>query len=247
MRADLLHAEASVNWAESQLPSFVKRIGEWLADNIEIVIEQEPLPATHDTVIAVKKAAFPLTFNVEFGAYINAIRSSLDILATSLAKRYGACKPEDAYFPIARDEASFMTGRYRAKEFVNGLPAAERAIIESLEPYVGGNALLVELNQLDVLRKHQRLIEVNVVPQSLHIPHSGPLGEIFIGEVIFPDRREDKTLLGRIRKDAAGRKLKFTPKVTLREPRSASGKEVAAALGQFASAAHSIINLFDTP
>ena len=245
MQPDLLHAAASVGWAEAQLPSFVERIERWLADNIEIVIEETPAPATHDIMVAVKKEAFPLAFNVEFGAYINAIRSGLDILATSLAERYSACKPEDAYFPIARNKAAFLAGGYRAKEFVKGLPPTPRAIIESLEPYTGGNSLLVELNQLDIMRKHRRLIDINIVPQSLFIDHRG--SKIFEGEVVFPDRREDKTILGRIRKDAARSKIKFTPAITLREPQSAGGKDVIAALRQFASLAHSIINLFDTP
>lgn len=39
----------------------------------------------NDMVVAVEKEPLPLSFNVEVGAYINAIRSSLDILATAMA------------------------------------------------------------------------------------------------------------------------------------------------------------------
>jgi hypothetical protein len=247
MRDDLLHAEASVNWPITQLPSFTERIEHWLRDNIEIIIEVQPAPATHDIVIVVKKDSLPLSFNVEFGAYINVIRSSLDILATILANRYSVCKAEDAYFPIARDAAAFASGKYRAYKFVKGLPNAERMIIEELEPYGGGNTLLVELNQLDIMRKHRRLIDVDIVPHNLFIPHIGPIGNVFEGDVTYPSRKQDKTVLGRIRKDATSRKIKFIPKVTLSEPRSAQNKQVIEAINQFASLAHSIIKLFDTP
>src|SRR4051794_35545949 len=101
MRDDLLHAQASIDWAVAQLPAFQKRLSAWVDENIEVVIEDSKSETADDIVVAVEKASLPLSFLVETGAYINAIRSSLDILATSLAYRYGVPKPDKCYFPFA--------------------------------------------------------------------------------------------------------------------------------------------------
>ena len=61
---------------------------------------------------------------VEAGAYINALRSSLDILAYALAIRYGVPHPDDCYFPVVRSEKEFLAGGYKGAKFVKGLPKA---------------------------------------------------------------------------------------------------------------------------
>ena len=54
----------------------------------------------------------PLAFSVEAGAYINAIRSSLDILAMALVRRHGLAIPEDKVsFPFFRTEEAFRKQR----------------------------------------------------------------------------------------------------------------------------------------
>ena len=60
----------------------------------------------NNVIVAVEKEVLPLSFVVEVGAYINSIRSSLNVLATALAYRYQMPKPEDVYFPIAGSEAA---------------------------------------------------------------------------------------------------------------------------------------------
>jgi hypothetical protein len=49
-------------------------------------------------------------------------------------------------------------------KFVKALPAKDRAIIESLKPYKGGNKLLYALHNLDIVRKHVRLLTVDIQP-----------------------------------------------------------------------------------
>jgi hypothetical protein len=115
MRDDLLDAQACVDWAVSQFPALQQRINSWLSVNVHIGVEETPPPATHDPIVAIENAALPLAFNVEVGAYINVIRSGLDILATALARRYGIPKPDEIYFPVANSEAAFMGGRYKGE------------------------------------------------------------------------------------------------------------------------------------
>ena len=99
MRDDLLDAQASVDSAVAKLPAFAEEIEIWLRENVNCHIEQLEPPIPYSPIIAKLKAPLPVAFNVEAGAYINAIRSSLDILASTLAVRYSVPKPENAYFP----------------------------------------------------------------------------------------------------------------------------------------------------
>ena len=245
MRDDLLDAQASVDWAVSQFPSHQERVVTWLRDNIEVAFEETPSPATHDVIVLVEKALFPRSFNVEFGAYINAIRSGLDILATTLADRHDACKPDDAYFPVARSEAAFISGKYKGAKLINGLPGRERAIIESLKPYKGGNEPLWTLHQLDIQRKHRRLINVDIVPRSFSMQGPMTIGDDFTPVASGPFRVNEKTVIGLLRKGAPRGKIKMSPRVAVNVVDTEAAKEVIGSLNQFASLTASIIKLFD--
>ena len=103
MRADLLDANASVEWAFAQLLPFHQRLTAWLEANVVIEVRDVPLPATHNPIVALEKDLLPIAFSVEAGAYINVIRSSLDILAMTLVRRHGLAISENrVYFPRAR-------------------------------------------------------------------------------------------------------------------------------------------------
>jgi hypothetical protein len=249
MRDDLLDAQASVDWAVSNFPAFQERVDSWLRINVNICIEDVPPPATHNPIVAIEKAPLALAFNVEMGAYINAIRSSLDILATSLAKHYPCriSKPESVYFPIAKSDIAFANGNYKGSEFVNGLPPRERSIIESLKPYDGGNPMLWSLHHLDIMRKHRRLIDVDIRPLRFsivgHEPHTGDFIPVAIGWM----RANEKTVLGLIRKGSPDYNMKFIPHVAINESGIVERKPIIAALGYFAGYVTFVIKLFDTP
>ena len=107
MRPDLLEAQACVNWVPAQLPSLHERLEHWLNDSVTIGIVDTLAPATHNPVVAIEKELLPIEFSVEVGAYINALRSGLDILAMSLVKKHRLpIADENVYFPIREDEAS---------------------------------------------------------------------------------------------------------------------------------------------
>ena len=165
MRDDLIHAQTSIDWAVDQLPSFRKKLNVWLKDNIHIVVKEMPATSTNDVVLAMEKEPLPPIFQVEAGAYLNAVRSSLDILACTLDNRHCQALVDDAYFPITDDAAKFMEAVAKGKsfkwaKFMKALPTKERSIIEALKPYKGGNGLLYPLHMLDILRKHQRLSDL---------------------------------------------------------------------------------------
>jgi hypothetical protein len=109
MRPDLLGALASIDWPSSQFLPFHARLEEWLRANVCIEIRDVPPPATYNPIVAVGKELLPLAFSVEAGAYINAMRSSLDILAMALVRRHSIEIGErSVHFPIFGSEASFQ-------------------------------------------------------------------------------------------------------------------------------------------
>src|ERR1700730_7265507 len=100
MRDDLLHAQASVDWPVSQFPSLESRVNTWLNFNLEVAIEDPDPNGPNNVIVVVEKEPFPLMLNAEVGAYINTIRSSLDILASSLSARNRVSDNPEAHFPI---------------------------------------------------------------------------------------------------------------------------------------------------
>lgn len=247
MRNDLLYAQAAIDWAVSNFPSFNQRLNAWVEANVRIGIEELDSQHTHDLLIAGEQEFLPLHFSVEAGAYINTIRSALDMLAVTLAHRHGIAKPDDMHFPIVTAGEAIFKSRngFNGDKLINGLPDAERKIIESLRPYKGGNELIFALHRLDIMRKHQRLLTVEIIPAHLSIaaadarqhftPISGP------GYV----RSTDKTILGLWRKGIPKPKVELTAFVAINEVDLVHHKPVIAVLDQFASHTASIIKLFD--
>src|SRR5882672_2257560 len=169
MQDDLLHAQASVDWAAAQLQPFQLRLNAWSKANINVSIKELPPDVPNNLIVATEKEALPLSFQVEAGAYLNAIRSSLDILAVTLAQRHCPALVDDAYFPMASSYDAFTCWNYKGHKFVKALPTEIRDIIEDLAPYKGGNKTLYALHHLDIVRKHVRLLSVVIQPMRLGI------------------------------------------------------------------------------
>src|SRR6266851_2220233 len=90
------------------------------------------------------------------GAIINSTRSALDLIGAALAIRNGVKPSQQTHFPIFRSEQHMITG-IEGKKW---LSSSERTTIKALQPYQGGDPYLWPLHQLDILRKHERLIAV---------------------------------------------------------------------------------------
>jgi hypothetical protein len=246
MRDDLLHAQATVDWAISQFPSLQERINAWVELNIEVVIEDPDPNGPDNIIVAVAKEPLPLAFNVEIGAYLGATRASLDILATTLAIRYRVGKPDDANFPVANSDTAFAVGKYKGAKFVKGLPATQRALIEGLKPYKGGNEPLWSLHHLDIMRKHRRLLAIVVDPYIFGVIGAG--AHKFTpptGFVRADNAGQKKVVLGSIAKDAPEYETQFIPYVALDEAALVERRSLDRSFGVFTSVANYIIRLFD--
>jgi hypothetical protein len=250
MRDDLPHAQASVDWAETNLPLFKKRLDAWLRENVDVNIRELPPDVPNDIVVIAAKEPFPLGFQVEAGVYLNAIRSSLDILSSALANRHCQALIDDAYFPIAGSRAIFLAGKgYKGDKLIQALPAKERSIVESLKPYRGpdGNQLLCALHDLDIVRKHVRLLEAGIAPRTFIVSGWGDAIKAFTPvSTGWVSTGPDETTIGLLAKNAAEKpQIKATPQVSFGETAYLPRREVITALHQFAGLAKAIIREFD--
>ena len=55
MRDDLLHAQASVDWAISNIPIFEERLNSFIKSNLNIIIEDSYSDAFYDPVVVIEK------------------------------------------------------------------------------------------------------------------------------------------------------------------------------------------------
>jgi hypothetical protein len=244
MRPDLLEEWASIDWPFSLYRSFEARLQQWLESNISIEVRETPPPAEYNAIVAVEKTLLPLTFSVEAGAYINAIRSSLDILAMALVRRHRLPISEiKVCFPIFHSEAEF-----RKKEgglLLRHLPERERTFIEKLVPYREGNPDLWMLHHLDVIRKHRRLLDVRIQP--IHIHMTGALKEgdfkpLATGTI----QVNEETVLGLLRKGVPQPALRSSFYIAISEGEGERWRmPVGAVIERFMFVASAIIAEFD--
>ena len=246
MRPDLLEAQACVDWPMSQLGDLSKRLEEWLARGVTIEIKELPPPAVSNLITAVENELLPLHFQAEVGAYINSIRSSLDVLAMVLVKRHNLQIREDrVFFPIARSKEEFERPGGAAQKFLEGLPELERKLMNHLQPYQGGNPALWALHHLDIVRKHRRLLNARLRP--IHMSIQGTLAEGDFtplgGEGSIQVGAE--TVLGMIKKSVPPIAVHTRFYVGIDEEGFAARKPAEAVLAQLINVATYAIKLFD--
>jgi hypothetical protein len=247
MKEDLLDADAAVRWAVSNLPSFQDRLNGWINASVEVVIKELPLDPDKDAIIAVEKEPFPRLLNVEAGAYINAIRSSLDILACAIGKRDSVLFPDRICFPVAENAERFERGDYNGSSFVKQLSGTHRKIIKSIKPYGGGNNLLFALHQFDIERKHRRLLFIATRPVSITYGSSKKRdGDIIpLDDYSIPQRSQNETLLAHITKGAKEHDIQLATKIAFYEPTLIPLIPAVETIQLFAKLADSIIKAFD--
>ena len=109
------------------------------------------------------------------GEAIYALRSSLDQLACALAVQNGYSDPSDTYFPFAGSKPEFEAAVNRKK--TSKLSPDAVSLIDSLQPYKGGNDLLWALNRLANTDKHRMLIPMAAANLGAQLQLTGrPLG-----------------------------------------------------------------------
>jgi hypothetical protein len=114
-------------------------------------IEPEPQGVT----LVLRWAEHPLEHFAILGDAIHNLRTSLDLMASELA-RINKKSDGDVYFPIA-DAESTLPKAIEKKCFAKAGQDAV-ALLLTLKPYRGGNAYLRALHEMDIQDKHTALV-----------------------------------------------------------------------------------------
>jgi hypothetical protein len=161
----------------------------------------------------------------------------------ALVRRHGLLIEERrVYFPITDSKEAFV--KKGGAPLLQQLPEEDRAKLSSLKPYRGGNAVLWALHHLDIVRKHRRLLDVQIRP--IHLSMSGSLKpgdfEPLHGE---PFQAGAETVIGLICKGVPRPAMQSRFYVAINEPGTIQRRPVLATVAHLADAASSAIRLFD--
>ena len=242
MRPDLDDAYAAIDWASAQLPLIEQEIEAWRRlPPYEIMAEDDPAIGKKLLRLRIRRY-LPPTLNAAVGACINSFRTSLDLLASALAVRNGKSPSSSRHFPFAQTAANFVDPAFVAKR-KKWLSASDMAIIEAAKPYRGGDDLLYALHQLDILRKHERLLRFEVfVSQFTMDVASAEQGF----ERVFPwPCFEEDALIGRTDINAASYDLQLEISVLFHETSFFPAQPIIPLLRQLRGTAHSIVQQFE--
>jgi len=245
-KSDLSAARAKLNWADRQIGVLDAEIQSFLKEKPYAISVDHPdaEPGIRYYVLD-QTGQIPDIISTGIGAVIAPQRDSLDLLATALAKKNGATRPNDVYFPISKSEAIFRESITSKK--IRELSSLDRAAIESLKPYQGGNDLLYALHALNVKNKHHDLLTIFSAPRDIvetakegrgggyvrRFAIWGPSTSPYPGKpCIFYDADPEV-------------ELNIAVDVAFREVGPAHNKPVIATLREFSSLSNSIVDLFE--
>lgn len=244
LRPDLYDAEAAIDWATAQLPILTERIIGWRRDKPYTVwIDADSEPGQKLYRLRDIKPMPPI-INAEAGAIIHSIRSSLDLLACALAARNSFPDSTTTYFPIWKSKDAFdappgdKTNPTLKK--IERLSQAHQVIIKSLKPYPEGNDMLCALHQLDLTRKHRRLLDTFVSPRGIGF-NPGLRGAVTMGN--WHGFHEDAVLCSTTA-DAPDSDVTIGLNVAFDEMGPLHGYDFTGAIRQFATMAKNILVLF---
>ena len=168
MRDDLREAYNAVYWAISHVPVLQERFVSWQRSGpYKPIMQPDPNdPAWELLTIEQIKPLDPLIFG-DIGAIINSARTALDILMYAVLARHAPKPKGKTHFPICAIHADFLNtvSMLETKQRVSTI---EAAAIKNTRAYRGGDPLLYVLHQLDILRKHERLL---VLEPSVDVTH----------------------------------------------------------------------------
>ena len=101
------------------------------------------------------------------------------------------------------------------------------------------------LHQLDIMRKHRRLLTVGLRPTAIYMTDKEPLPDDFTPIAVSEIRPNEETIMGLIRKGAPDYEMKFATYVTISEPGLIERKPLGGVLNHLANHCESIIKLFE--
>jgi hypothetical protein len=89
------------------------------------------------------------------GDAVHNLRSALDHLAVALVKDAGATPTTKTYFPISDSLSKYAAN---SPGQVDGIRGTDKNIIDSLQPYLGGDDRFWRLHRMDITDKHNLIL-----------------------------------------------------------------------------------------
>jgi hypothetical protein len=205
----------------------------------------------------------PVEMSLITGDVIQNLRSALDHLAYDLwfKEANGQGRDDKIYFPIDKDQASY--NRNKAGK-TQGITTQSLAIIDSLNPYPGGNDALWRIHALNNRDKHRLLVTVGSSFQSVdigaHMMESMrkmpdmpanmrdnlPDISLFLrpADNLFPLKVGDELLIGAVDEEE-NPKMQFRFMILLYEPGIVEGEPVTEVLTAMIAEVERIGHLFN--
>lgn len=131
----------------------------------------------------------PPTIALVTGDVIHNLRASLDHLAGELVRAAGGTPTRRTEFPISlRDEQHF---RSILGTKLPHLTTEAESILNSLQPWEGGNSALVQLHKLDVIDKHRLVLAAAVANTSLALDTLGLMAAAGVDVAKWQEQADD--------------------------------------------------------
>ena len=192
MRDDLLEARNALRWAETHIPELQQRFIAWQRlYPYELVMEPDPKDVQWEFMVAYLRAPLDPLIIGDVGAILNSMRTALDILMFAVLARHRKKPKGKTHFPICSRAADFLAA-VNMLESKKRIVAIEATAIKNTQAYRGGDPSLYAIHQLDILRKHTRLLVIEPSIEAV---------QIFIqNSASYIHRRvmDDKTILYRL-------------------------------------------------
>jgi hypothetical protein len=165
----------------------------------------------------------PNELSLMVGDAIQNLRSALDYLVAALVRSIGN-EPRFVYFPISETPEKYIS---ESEGKTKGMPQEAKQLIDSMEPYGGGNGNdLWYLHTLNNADKHRLLMTVcaNVGQQAIFTLSPG--GNTFSTLVHAPGLKEGD-VLGSVSGNSEGeQRINFTFDIAFGKPESIAGEPV---------------------
>ena len=145
---DLSGSRAKINGAKAQIKLLEAEMIAFLRSKPYRIFDYVDLKTNEMIVKLLATKPIPDSVHATTGMILNALRSSLDVLAVSLAERNSATVTNDVYFPISASQAVFLDDGLKK---IKRLSQADIAVIKNLKPYKGGDDLLYALHTLNLV------------------------------------------------------------------------------------------------
>lgn len=241
MSDDLHEILERINWTRDEIKTLADESKAWRKRSFTIYARNDAEPGFFNLYVNCSEQ-LPLSIRARSGTIANEIRSSLDGLASTLAKRKNPeCR--DAYFPLAHQERDFRDDK-RLKKRLSKFRPVDRDTLLDFRPFaIGddgkpGNLLLFGLHHADIKRKHHRLVTKSTEASIGILP--GVMGQIYIDT---PTLTVGESKIAKVSNDTTNG-FAFTALVAYAEPDALRGRELVPTLNEFADVAERIVRAF---